>query len=52
MRDITFMLALLSALNYNVAEVFEAAAFCVSADEMRLRLRQGQRARLSLSDAA
>ena len=51
-RDITFMLALLLALNYNVAEVFEAAAFCNSADEMRLRLRRVQRPRSVLSDAA
>ena len=51
-RDITFMLALLTALNYNTAEVFEAAAICVSADEMRLRLRRGQRPHSGLSGAA
>ena len=51
-RDVTFMIEILHALDLDVGEVFSAAESCASADEMRWRLRQSQGARPSLPDAA
>ena len=51
-RDVTFMIEILHALDLDVGQVFSAAESCGSAEEMRRRFRQDQGARPSLPDAA